>query len=277
MVTLDNPLSTYFSEIEAWHQKKENELRADDGWLTLAGLHWLHEGINTLGSDPICDVVLPFAGIPKVLGTITLADGQTRLQITADEPVTIDGIPAHEGILRNDAAKNGASLVSLHAVSFFVINRDDLLAVRVRDRNNPARVSFEGRRWFPVNLNYRVTARFTLYPTPREVQVVNSVGQISPMSLVGRADMTLQGQSVSLEAFDAAEKGLWFIFKDASSGPLTYKAGRFMYAPLLPDGSVQIDFNQAYHPPCAFTPYATCPLPPKENKLTISIEAGERL
>lgn len=277
MVVLDNPFAGYLSEIADWRDLMEHSLRGDEGWLTLAGLHWLHEGSNSLGSDPNCDVVLPPGSTPEQLGSIEFSNGQARLNITADEPVTVDSESVRTALLRDDTAENGPSLVKVRAITFFVIKREDMYAIRVRDLNNPPRMTFQGRHWFPVDPAYRVHASFVPHPTPRTIQVVNSVGQISPMKNVGYAEFELHGQTFRLEAFDAAKNELWFIFKDATSGPTTYGAGRFLYAPRLADGSVLIDFNRAYHPPCSFTPFATCPLPPKENVLPVKVEAGEHL
>jgi uncharacterized protein len=277
MVGVDSGLSTYIDEIAAWRRLMDDRLTASDGWLTLAGLHWLHEGENSLGSDPKSDVALPEGSAPERLGVIDFADGKATLRITADELVTVDDVPTKTALLRDDAVKDGASKVRVRDLTFFVIRREDQFGIRVRDLNNPARAAFTGRRWFPIDPNYRANGVFTAHEKPRKLEVVNSVGLLTPMNNVGSVTFDLLGQTLKLEAFEASEDQVWFIFKDATSGPVTYGAGRFLYGTRQADNSIIVDFNRAYHPPCAFTPYATCPFPPRENILTVKIEAGEHL
>ncbi len=265
--------TTYESEILAWRARMEDSLHADGGWLTLAGLYLLHEGENTVGSDPACDIPLPSGSAH--LGVIHFAEGRATLRV--NEPVLIDNIPTKTAILRDDSDSAGPSLVQVGAITFFVIKRGNRYAVRLRDRNSPARQTFTGRRWFAIDPAYRVTAAFTPHPEPRTVQVMNSLGTLVAMANPGYVEFALNGQRLRLEAFDAAKNELWFIFKDATSGRQTYGAGRFLYAPRHADDTVTLDFNKAYSPPCAFTPHATCPFPPKENVLAIAIEAGEKV
>lgn len=277
MVVRDEQSAGYVEEITSWRQTMEELLRAEEGWLTLTGLYWLHEGINTIGADPTSDVLLP-EGAPAHLGVIKFTGGEVVFSAASSVEVTVDGAVADgELVLRDDAISNAPSMVNSGTITFFVIRRGDEYGVRVRDVNNPARLSFTGRRWFPIDQDYRVTGRFIAHSTPRTLQTMNSVGQLTAMTNPGRVEFMLEGQQFSLEAFAAGGEQLWFVFKDGSSGSSTYGAGRFLYAALEADGTVILDFNKAYHPPCAFTPYATCPLPPKENVLPLAVMAGERL
>lgn len=264
----------YSAELRRWHQSREDELTSEDGWLTVVGLDWLREGENTLGSAPDSDVTLP-ASAPAHVGTLALVDGVVTLRATADVPVLVDGSAVRTAVLQPDVAKGGPSRVFIGSINFFIIRRAGQFGVRIRDRANPARADFDGRTWYPADMAYRVTGKLTLHTPARTVEVVTSAGLLTPLQNVGRVDFTLHGEPLSLEAFAASDNQLWFIFKDATSGKSTYGAGRFMYAPLADDGTVTLDFNRAYHPPCAFTPYATCPLPPRENILPVSVEAGE--
>jgi uncharacterized protein len=269
---------SYEAELAAWHAEKENNLRSDSGWLTLAGLHWLHEGENTVGSDPTCDVALPIGSTPEHIGTITLHDGVATLLITTDETVTVDDQTVSSTVLRNSHAAGGPSFVRVRGITFFVIKREDQYGIRVRDINNSARQTFNGRRWYPTNPALHVTGQFHKHPEPRRLTVISSVGMATPMENPGWVEFELDGQTQHLEAFDTDnedKRELWFIFKDATNGKTTYGAGRFMYSVVSPDGQVDLDFNRSYSPPCAFTPYATCPLPPRENILKVAIEAGE--
>ena len=271
-----NPPASYEAELLAWRQKREQSLTGDDGWLTLVGLHWLHGGQNSVGSEEGADVPLPRGSAPERLGIIELETGVTTLTVTTDEPVTVDGVPVKTARLRNDEDPEGPSLVRISTVTFFVLQRGSAYGVRVRDLNNPARKTFAGRHWFPINPAFRVTGRFVARETPRRVQVPTSAGIETPLKNVGYVEFTLGGQALSLEAFEGSDEGLWFIFKDKTNGTVTYSGGRFMYAQLADDGTITLDFNRAYHPPCVFTPFAACPIPPKENVLNVAIEAGER-
>jgi uncharacterized protein len=277
MLGTDSQQAAYITELTEWRHSMDERLRAEDGWLTLVGLYWLHEGINTIGIDASSDIPLQAAGIPPHLGVISFENGQATLQIHADVDVMIDGESVRSVVLRDDTAECGPSRVSIGSITFFVIRRGDEYGIRVRDANNPARQAFKGRRWFPVDLAYRVTGTLIAHHPARSLSIMNSSGQIVSMSNHGRVEFTLQGQQLSLEAFSSGENQLWFVFKDETSSQSTYGAGRFLVAPIEADGSVVIDFNRAYHPPCAFTEYATCPYPPKENTLPVGIMVGERL
>ncbi len=275
MVTTDTS-SAYESEIRLWQQEMEANLRAEDGWLTLAGLYWLHPGSNTIGTNPGSDIILPDSSLPDFLGVIEFIDEQTMLQVEGASPVTVDGHPTISAALRNDHAEEGPSVVKIGSVTFFVIRRGQEYGVRVRDANHPSRLNFAGRKWFPVSQDYRVEGRFVLHETPRVLDIPTSTGRQTSILNPGRVEFTLNHQLLSLEAFEADSDLVWFIFRDATSNRTTYGAGRFMYGELRADGTVLLDFNKAYHPPCAFTPFATCPLPPRENWLTVEISAGER-
>lgn len=267
--------ASYVAEIEQWRQTMDDSLRAEDGWLSLVGLHWLKPGLNTIGSAATADILLSDA-VPSELGAIEWSDERFTLQLAVDAAVTVDNEPVTASIvLRDDSAEAGPSVVRLGSISFLVIRRGDEFAVRVRDSNNPDRQAFTGRQWFPLDNTYRIAGTIIPHAVPRTVQVINSAGQIAPMKNPARVEFVLAGQTLHLEAFSAARDSFWFVFKDATSGQSTYGAGRFMYASPQADDSIILDFNRAYHPPCAYTPYATCPRPLPENILSIPILAGE--
>ncbi len=277
-MTENSARGSYQAEIEAWRQTLDDALRRADGWLSVAGLDWLREGANTVGSATDCDIVLPSAEVPLEVGVIHFQHGVARFVRLCAETVLVDGTPSEDAMLLDDHAEKGATIVAIGAISFFVIKRGDQYGVRIRDRNHPARLSFAGRQWFAVDSDYRVEAQFYPHPTPRTLPIVNSAGITIQMNNPGIVEFMVNGQSARLEAFDGdIDKELWFIFKDQTNGTLTYGAGRFLYAPLSAEGIVDLDFNRAYSPPCAFTAFATCPLPPKENRLVMPIEAGEKV
>ena len=270
-------LETYEKDIEAWRKEREERLRREDGWLTLAGLYWLQEGENSIETDPASNIALPIGGARDSVGIIDFHDGKAVLRVTGNEPVLVDDAPTKTAVLRDDAAEAGPSLVKIGAITFFVIKRGDQYGVRVRDANSPERQSFTGRKWFDINVDYRLRAKFVPHDPVRNISVVNTVGLLTPMDNPGYVEFSLHGQELRLEAFSEDDGELWFIFKDATSGKSTYSAGRYLIARLADDDSVDLDFNKTYNPPCVFTKYATCPLPPKENVLPIAIEAGEKV
>jgi hypothetical protein len=259
----------------AWRDQAERGLRADDGWLTVVGLAWLRDGANTLGSAPHHDVVLP-ASAPANLGTITLRDGMATLEAAAQAGVLVDGMPVTTAALAHDAQAARPTLITTGSVSLFVIQRGDQYAVRIRDTQSPARQSFAGRVWYDYNPAYRVAGQFVPHASRHTLTVETVIGTPTTYNNPGFVSFQLHGQPLVLEAFEGGASSLWFVLRDATSGATTYSASRFLYAPLHADGKVDLDFNRAYNPPCAFTPYATCPLPPRQNVLPIAIEAGEK-
>ncbi|MCC6804093.1 MAG: DUF1684 domain-containing protein [Anaerolineae bacterium] len=277
MVTATEPTpsaeaSAYEAEILSWRQRLEDQLRAENGWLTLTGLYWLREGDNSVGSDPLADVLLPESA-PQRLGTINLHEGVTTLRVTSDTETTIDGELTRAAVLRHDYDPLGFSRVVIGSVSFHVLKRGDQYAIRVRDLNNLARQTFAGRNWFAIDPAYRVTATYTPHEQPHDLTTGTVAGVDIPMENPGYVEFTLGERRLRLEAFSGSNGQIWFVFRETS--PQTYRAGRFLYTTVDADGTAVVDFNKAYNPPCAFTPYATCPLPPKENILTFPIEVGE--
>jgi uncharacterized protein (DUF1684 family) len=272
-----NAPEQYNSEMKNWHKTMDASLQTEYGWLSVVGLHWLNEGVNSLGGDPSSDVALPVNSAPATVGVLTLENGQVRLSVTNDETVFVDGSPVTEIILRDDNDEAGASEVKIRNLTFQILKRGDAYGVRVRDPQSPARASFSGRNWFPVDPAYRVVGTFHPYDGVQSIEVDNILGTVTTLKGVGYVTFELGGQAQKLIAFDGGVGKLWFIFRDTTSGQATYGSGRFLMADLSADGTVDLDFNKAYNPPCAFTPYATCPLPPRENHLTLPISAGEKV
>lgn len=274
MTTTMDDHTAYTTAIEAWRTEQEARLRSEIGWLTVVGLCWLDEGVNTIGSDPSGAVVLP-ERLPAQLGVITLTEGAATLHITADADVLIDGVPSREAVLYYEGEH--ITLVQIDGVTFFVIKRGERLALRVRDVESAARRTFGGRQWFPVDPAYRVVGTFHAHPDGRQIEVETVIGTTVIYRNPGVVTFELYGTPQQLEVFDEGDDLLWLVLRDGTSGSTTYGAARFLYAPLQADNIVDLDFNKAVSPPCAFTPYATCPLAPKENHLPIPIYAGEKL
>ena len=265
----------YLKQIEQHRKDRETRLRGERGWLSLVGLYWLNEGANQLGSDQRADVLLP-AGAPARAGTLSMRDGRVSVQVAAGVAATIDGKPVTAADLRPDDP-GPPDVLMLGTVSLQVIKRAEKLGVRLKDSASPARRAFEGLRFFPIRPAYRVSARFVPHPRPVSITVPSAVGPAQTLESPGAAVFTLDGRELRLDAIleEPADTELFFVFRDATSGHDTYGGGRFLYTPLPRDGKVEMDFNKAFSPPCAFTPFATCPLPPPQNRLPVRIEAGE--
>jgi uncharacterized protein (DUF1684 family) len=265
---------TYERTIERWRAQREVELKADDGWLTVAGLFWLKPGLNHAGADPANEVALPAGRAPARLGAFDLRDERVVFVAEPGTGVTVGGEPARRADLTPGPR---APSIIVGDLTMFIIKRGDRFGVRMRDRHSALRREFTGLRWYPIDGAYRVTARFVAYPVAKTILVPNIIGDTPAMQSPGFVEFTMSGQTLRLEpvleSSDADE--LFFIVGDATNGHGTYGAGRFLYTDLPRDGRVVLDFNKLENPPCAFTPFATCPLPPPQNKLAVSIEAGE--
>ncbi len=260
----------------AWQQLRHDELAAPDSWLGLIGLDWLEAGSNAVGSDPACLVRLP--GGPGRLGELRVEEGGVRWLPASAGLVTVEGGQAmDDGVwrLRSDAAGE-ASCLRLGDLEMFLIEREGRLAVRLRDRNWGARKPLAGLGYFPFDPAWRVAADWQELPAPLEMAVPNASGDLITITVRQQARFAVAGQEVSLLPMAVSEEEVFFVFRDRTSGKETYGAGRFLKAAPARDGKITLDFNYAYNPPCAFTPFATCPLPPPENWLPFPVTAGEK-
>jgi uncharacterized protein (DUF1684 family) len=267
----------YRAAVRKWREEREARLKADGGWLTVAGLFWLEEGRKSFGSDKASDFVLPVSA-PAEAGVFERTGATVRVVPKPGAGVTLNGRPlAAPAVMRPDVSGQ-PDVLAIGPLTMTVIQRGERYGIRLRDRDNPARREFRGLAWFDVDEGWRIEAKFVPYPEPKAVKVPNVLGQMNEMPSPGQAEFTRDGQTIRLDGVleekDADE--LFYIVRDGTSGKETYGAGRFLYAPMPKDGRVVLDFNKAYSPPCAFTPYATCPLPPKQNWISIRVEAGEK-
>lgn len=266
--------------VAAWRAERLARLQQPDGWLALVGLHWLEPGHAIVGSGPARGVRLAVG--PEELGVITLErDGRVHFRATRGAGVTLDGRPAPTTTqrLRTDADPAGPTVVGFNRgdASFIVIERGGRHALRVRDALAPTRTGFSGIDHFPVDPGWRLVGRFEPHPPGQTLAIVNMQGQEENRANPGAVVFEKDGRLFRLEAVDEGDGRLFFVFADRTSGHETYAAARFLYAdPADPEGRVVLDFNLAYNPPCAFTPYSTCPLPPPGNRLDLRVEAGEK-
>jgi uncharacterized protein len=259
--------------VEDWRQKYEAKLRADDGWLTVSGLFWMHEGKNTFGSAAGNDVVLP-APVPASAGYFDLNAGKTTVHVNPGVPVTLRGKSVDTLELPPDSRTERLIIGDL---TFFVHQSGGRYAIRLKDKNSKLRQEFTGLHWFPINEAYRVNAHFVAYAKPREVEIETVLGDREKTSLAGYVTFSLGGNEYRLDAEqDDKSKELSIVFRDLTSKKDTYPAARFLDTDAPKDGTVELDFNKAYNPPCAYNPYTTCPLPSPGNRMQIEVPAGEK-
>ena len=259
----------YLPDIQAWRAEREAALKADDGWLTVAGLFFLHEGDNSFGNGPLNDIVLPEG--PEHAGSFRLRGQEVQVSAAPGQTLSVDGEDVSHAQLypREDRVD-----LTIGSLTLFVHLSGERLAIRMRDQNSEIRRSFVGLRWYPIDESYRIRGRFVSHDEPMTVRIQNILGDVETHTSNGSVTLLVQGQELRLLPLAAGDQ-LWFIFRDLTSGLETYPAARFLYADAPRNGWTVLDFNKAYNPPCAFNPYTTCPLPPLDNRLPVRIEAGE--
>lgn len=267
----------YADSIQTWHANRVARLKSEDGWLSLIGLDWLNPGENTVGSAPGSTVLLPVGTAPAKAGLLVLEGGAVRLRPLPGGGLLLNGKPAVEAVLKSDG-DGKPDLLQAGRVTFHIIRRGTRFGVRLKDPETPARKAFHGVPRYPVDPAWRVVADFVPYPTPQARDIPTVLGTTEPMTTPGLLKFRVGDREVTLEPMveDPEHPELFIIFKDATSAHGTYPAGRFLYADMPKDGKVVLDFNRAVNPPCAFTLFATCPLPPKQNQLGFGVPAGEK-
>ncbi|MGZ4867229.1 MAG: DUF1684 domain-containing protein, partial [Candidatus Angelobacter sp.] len=238
-------VSPYRQSVEKWRQDYEAKLKADDGWLTVSALLWLHEGESSFGSASGNAIVLPYSYVPATAGHFDLHAGKTIVHVNPGVPITLGGKPVESMELRPDSKEDRLAIGDL---VFFVHASGRRFAIRVKDKNNSLRKNFKGLHWFPVNEAYRFNARFVAYTKPREVEIQNLLGDRGSAYFSGYVAFMLGGKEYRLDAEDNGSGGLFIVFRDLTSRKETYQAARFLDADPPKDGTVEIDFNKAYNP-----------------------------
>ena len=270
------PLTESFEQANLdWRQRRLERLTAPYGWLSLVELSVLVPGSEVaIGSAGDNELVV--ARGPQRWGTLQVgaAGERARFDNAAGDAVAFDGRPGASG--RLTLPDNGEpTAIEAAGIRMHLIDPGGQLAMRIRDPRAPTRTEFAGLDYYALKPEWRIEAEFIEYPETRTIQVANVMGQLIEEPNPGRARFTLDGKTVALEAILEDDR-LFFIFADRTSGRETYGLGRFLYADLPRDGRVTLDFNQAYNPPCAFSAFTTCPLPPDSNRLNAWIRAGEK-
>ena len=262
-------------EVETWHRERLERLQSEDGWLTLVGLSWLHEGANTIGAAQTNDLVFPVPGGPDMMGTFHLSEGSLRVEIE-DAAITHDG-EALETLTMDTDVQGEPTVLRRGTLSFYAVRRGDRTAIRIKDSASPIRSEFSGIDRFALDPAWRLEGRFEPSPEGTTLPIPNSLGGHLDQSSPGTIYFDMDGQPQRIDALEGGPSGrLFLVFGDQTNSDTTYGGGRFLYAdPPAEDGSVTLDFNRAYNPPCVFTRWATCPLPPPQNRMGVKVEAGE--
>ncbi len=268
-------MAAYLKEIRDWQQKRLQSLKAENGWLSLAGLYWLNEGKNTFGADSSNAVIFPKDKAPAFMGTFILDKSEVFIKVYPGIEVLFAGKPLAAMKIFGNGLSDPVTL-SYGSLSWFIIRRGNQFGVRLRDSENPALRQFQGIESYPIDPKWKVEARLEPYDPPKTVPIQNVLGMVTDERSPGVLAFDLNGRTFRLEALEEADE-LFIIFSDETSGNETYGMGRYLYTRKpASNGKTVLDFNKAYSPPCAFTEYATCPLPPAKNHLPIKITAGEK-
>ena len=268
--------AAYRKQIDDWRAKRVERLKAPNGWLSLVGLEWLKEGANTIGSAK--DNAIVIAKAPPHLGTVVLDRGRATISLdprARDAKIDGESKPGAELV---DDSQEKPTTVSFGSANFYLIKRDDKFGLRIKDTAAPTRTHFVGIDNFDIDPSWRVEAKWEAYDPPHEIEQGNILGQIEKVVVPGAAVFEHDGKTYRVEPIieNPGDTDLFLVFADRTSGKETYGAARFLYAAAPKDGKVLLDFNKAYNPPCAFTPYATCPLPTQQNRLDTRVTAGEK-
>lgn len=272
----ERQIADHKKEVESWYNNRVENLKSREGWLNLAGLFWLNEGINSFGSDASNDVVFPEGKIGEKAGYFMVKGGVVTLTPVKDANIMAGGKPAREETLVFHPDSMKVIRQSHGSLEWHIIKRDDKVGIRLRDLESEAVQTFEGIERYPVDYSWRVEARFETASEGTKIDITNVLGQTTAQDLAGVLTFKLGEREFQLSATGEGKK-LFIVFADSTNGKETYPAGKFIYVDRPEsDGLVFIDFNKSYNPPCAFTEFATCPLPPRENILAASITAGEK-
>ena len=277
MTTANDDPAAVRKDVESWRSARLDRLKSPYGWPSLVGLEWLKDGPNTVGSAK--DNAIVIAKAPPHLGTITLHGEKASIVLDPNADAMIDDAKKTSADLLDDSAPK-PTMVSFGTVKFYFIRRSDKAGLRIKDSEAQTRklVVEHGVENFEIDPSWRVEAAWEAYKPAHEVEGVNIIGQTEKYVIPGAATFSHEGKTYRVEPMleNPDDKELFLVFADRTSGKETYGAARFLYADMPKDGKIALDFNKAYNPPCAFTPFATCPLPTAQNRLAVRVTAGEK-
>jgi uncharacterized protein len=265
--------TAYQQTINDWRSLRNETIRKENSWLALAGLYWLKLGKNQFGSDPKCEVQLP-ARVPPFIGYFEYNGRSVSLRTNSGQKVVVDEKSTDFAILESDMAEN-PSLIKLDGVQMIVIQRGNKMGVRMWDNQSEKRASFPARTWYTIDEAFRIPVAYTPYQTPKMAYFPDLTGEKTELPVDGYAAFEFAGKTHQLD-INKEDDGTYFLrFWDPTSREESYPTGRYLIPDILPDGSMVLDFNKAYNPPCAFTDFATCVFAPEQNHLEFNIPAGE--
>jgi uncharacterized protein (DUF1684 family) len=265
----------YIDEIMQWRSQMNERIRAENSWLALSGLFWLDEREQSLEQTSDGGVLVSTDFTPQSLGSLTRHDDQVHFKPNPGWDLSINGKPAQETLFATDVDPE-PDFIEFRHLRFVVIKRGERVGIRIWDNNRLQRKTFPERSWYPINTDYKLKAQAVIVQPGRVIKVPNVLGDTSEEEIIAELVFKLWGETYRLLALEAGEGEGLIVFGDQTNGKSTYPAGRFLVAEIGDSTETTVDFNKAYNPPCAFTSYATCPLPPEENQLPIKIPAGER-
>lgn len=280
LATLSLPVAAedpaYVKSVQEWRDRADKSLRRDNGWLTLAGRYVMKPGANTFGTARDNDIVFPEGLGPARMGSITVEPGNVKVKMAEGLKMTKGEESFTERVMGTKT--DNRDWVQIGRASFHVIERDGRYILRLADKESEVRKRFGGRVWYDVKPAYLVPAKFMKYDKPRKVAIVNVIDEVQDVDVPGYVEFKLDGKTQRLDVIGDDEGGLFFVFKDPTAGNTTYGSGRFLYVDKKPKPgeAFKLDLNRAYNPPCAFSEFTTCPLPPKQNVLKVKVEAGEK-
>jgi len=269
----------YAAEIDKWHAERIERLKSPTGWLSLAGLHWLKEGENTFGTDSLNAIPFPPGKGPGYMGAIVVEGTSIRVRVAPGVEVLHNGAPVDTLVLHHDQEEGHEPTVLSHgSLTWYAIERSGRLGIRVKDSESAALRELRGIDRFPIDSRWRIEGKLVPHDPPKTLEITNVLGDVSHEPSPGSLVFEIRGKTYRLDPIaEPGDEELFVVFSDATNGKESYGGGRFLeVARPGEDGKVVIDFNKAYNPPCALSPYATCPLPPPENRLAIAVRAGEK-
>jgi len=268
-------LVAYKAELDQWHEKRIEYLKSPDGWLNLAGLFWLKDGVSTFGGDDSNDIVFPKDKIPGKAGLFLLQNGIVTMTTLPEVDIFSGAQQVKTGVVFHPDSTRQPKL-SHGTLQWFIIKRDNQFGIRLRDLKSTTVEEFQGIENYEVDPEFRTEAILEISSQPKKIDITNVLGQTTAQDSPGSLVFTIKGKEYRLDPLVEGDE-LFVIFGDPTNEHDTYPSGRYLYANTPgPDGKTILDFNKAFNPPCAFTPFATCPLPPSQNVLPVAITAGEK-
>jgi uncharacterized protein (DUF1684 family) len=275
-VLAQNKIDNYKNEVDQWHHIRENNLKKETGWLTVSGLFWLDEGENTFGTSVENKIVFPAGKAAEHIGSFKLLNDEVSVTIFPNVDVRRNDTLFLKGIIFNRDIDEQSIILSHKNLRWFIIKRGNKYGVRLRDLESEARKNFTHIERFAVNEKWKIEATFEAPSSKKTIPIYDVIGNTTETTFGGTLYFEVDGKKYQLDATLEGEDDLFIVFGDYTNGVKTYGAGRFLYAKKPKEGNkVVLDFNKAYNPPCAFTDFATCPLPPDQNKLPFEVLAGE--